>query len=406
MKILSISAQKPGSTGSGVYLTELMKALDAMGHEQAVIAGVANAEEMDLIPLDVKKYPVCFQTEALPFPVVGMSDEMPYESTRYCDMTMEMVHQFKEAFSFVIKEAVESFQPDLIFCHHLYLVTALVRERYPDKMIFGFCHNTDLRQLQKTNLEREYIKRQIRSLNQIFALHDAQKEIIEELFDVDESKVKVLGMGYNSQIFFKDQSVFSEKENKKEQQIVKLIFAGKIAEKKGVKSFLKSLKILKDILKEESIQVEVYLAGGAGNQKEYNEILDLSEEAPYPVTFLGKLSQVKLAEYYNACDIFVLPSFYEGLPLTVIEALACGNRVVMTKLPGIPEWLQKNAKGADIIYVDPPEMENTDEVVSESLPDFEIRLADALAVSICKKNTKPVDVSAISWNGLASEIVK
>ena len=70
------------------------------------------------------------------------------------------------------------------------------------------------------------------------------------------------------------------------------------------------------------------------------------------------------------------------------------------------EWLQKNAKGADIIYVDPPEMENTDEVVSESLPDFEIRLADALAVSICKKNTKPVDVSAISWNGLASEIVK
>lgn len=406
MRILSISAQKPGSTGSGVYLSELMKAIDAMGHEQAVIAGVANEEEMDTIPLNVKKYPVCFQTETLPFPVVGMSDEMPYESTRYCDMTTEMIKQFKDAFSDVIREAVETFQPDLILSHHLYLVTALVRELYPEKKTFGFCHNTDLRQLQKTNLEREYIKTQIPTLNQIFALHDAQKETIEELFDVDQSKVRVLGMGYNSQIFFKDFSVRAEKEKNKEQKVVKLIFAGKIAEKKGVKSFMKSLDILKNILSDDEIQVEVYLAGGAGNQKEYQEIVSLGEEAPYPVIFLGKLNQMELARYYNKCDIFVLPSFYEGLPLTVIEALACGNRVVMTKLPGIPEWLEKNARGADISYVEPPIMENTDEAVEESLPEFEKRLALALTQSIRKTETKIVDVNSISWNGLASQIVK
>ena len=39
MKILSITAQKPHSTGSGVYLTELVNAFDRLGHSQAVIAG-------------------------------------------------------------------------------------------------------------------------------------------------------------------------------------------------------------------------------------------------------------------------------------------------------------------------------------------------------------------------------
>ena len=40
MKILSITAQKPHSTGSGVYLTELVNAFDRLGHSQAVSAGI------------------------------------------------------------------------------------------------------------------------------------------------------------------------------------------------------------------------------------------------------------------------------------------------------------------------------------------------------------------------------
>ena len=40
MRILSITAQKPHSTGSGVYLTGLVKGFAALGHEQAVVAGV------------------------------------------------------------------------------------------------------------------------------------------------------------------------------------------------------------------------------------------------------------------------------------------------------------------------------------------------------------------------------
>ena len=97
MQILSVTAQKPNSTGSGVYLTELVKEYAKEGHIQAVVAGVYEEDTVEL-PDGVEFHPVYFCSEELPFPIAGMSDEMPYQSTRYCDMTPDMTAKFKKAF--------------------------------------------------------------------------------------------------------------------------------------------------------------------------------------------------------------------------------------------------------------------------------------------------------------------
>ncbi len=393
MKILSMTAQKPNSTGSGVYLTEFVKAFAEMGHEQAVVAGIYEDENPEF-PEGVEFCPVHFDTEHLPFPITGMSDEMPYRSTRYCDMTPEMVEQFKRAFLAVIEPLVERFDPDVILCHHLYLLTSIVRERYPDRKIYGFCHNTELRQLQKHGLERDFIVEQVRTLDEIFVPQGAQRDGVLRLYDMDPAKIHVLGMGYNNK-------VFRRTGEKIDDGVTRIVFAGKIAEKKGVMSLIRSLHYLpcrKD-------ELEIYLAGGAGNEEEYAEICRLAEEAPYDIQFLGKLDQARLAEIYNRCDIFVLPSFFEGLPLTVIEALACGDRVVMTELPGIPEWLSEYVVGGDIRYVPLPEMRNTDEPVPETLPAFEQRLAETLLSSIRMTERKFADVSRISWENMAHVVL-
>lgn len=394
MKILSITAQKPNSTGSGVFLTELVKELSALGHEQAVVAGVYKEDQIEL-PEKVGLYPVIFRTEKLPFAIAGMSDEMPYESTRYRDMTTQMAEQFCDAFLEKIQIAVEEFQPDLILSHHLYLLTALVREHFPKHKVYGFCHNTDLRQLQKTALKQEFIKEKIAGLDRIFALHKEQKKQICQMFDIADEKVEVSGMGYNSHIFH-DLNLREKSEQ------TAIIFAGKISEKKGVESLIRSLSYLPY----EREKILVYLAGGAGNATEYDRILKLAEKAPYPVHFLGKLSQMELAKMYNRCDIFALPSFSEGLPLTVIEALACGDRVVMSDLPGIREWLDTYAPGADIRYVRLPKMQLVDEADPEELPDYEKRIARALKESIDAKVTRPADVSRISWGQIARRVLQ
>ena len=88
-----------------------------------------------------------------------------------------------------LDEAVRDLNPDLI-CAIILSLTAIVREHFPDRKVFGFCHNTDLRQMQKTDLEREYITGQIRRLDRIFALHAEQKRTIQDIYDVPKEKYR------------------------------------------------------------------------------------------------------------------------------------------------------------------------------------------------------------------------
>ena len=390
MRILSITAQKPHSTGSGVYLTGLVKGFATLGHEQAVVAGVYKEDEIHF-PEGTRVYPVYYRTESLPFPIAGMSDEMPYESTIYSQMTEDMVDAFRQAFLEKTREAVECFRPDLILCHHLYLLTALVREAFPQYKTAAICHGTGLRQIKKNSLERDYILAHIKELHKVFCLHREQREEISRVYGVPGERLEVIGSGF-------DDSIFRYMPVKKEDGVKRLIYAGKLSEKKGVMSLLRSLVCLEQLQRQweqgemqqrletgqppEPVKIEVWLAGGYGNQLEYETIKKLAEQSPYPVKFLGRLDQPQLAKRMNQADVFVLPSFYEGLPLVVIEALACGLQVVCTDLPGVRPWLEENIGTCPVKFVPLPAIMNADEPVEQELPQFERRLAEAIGGSL------------------------
>ena len=127
-RILHITSQYPGKTGSGVYLNELIKEGNKKNYVQGLIAGLSKGEEN--IELNIPKkyfYPVLFKTEKMPFPIVGMSDIMPYESTKYSEMTDEMLYMWKKEFKKTIKKAIDKFKPDIIISHHLWVLTSLVK---------------------------------------------------------------------------------------------------------------------------------------------------------------------------------------------------------------------------------------------------------------------------------------
>ena len=157
MKILHVSAQKPEGTGSGVYLTETMHGFDALGARQAVVAGIA-PDDAPVFPDGTLFRPVVYESPQLPFPVCGMSDNMPYRATRYRDMTPRMVEQFRSAFDAAIDDVLRQFEPDVVICHHLYLLTSHLAHREWQCPIVGISHNTDLRQFQTIPLEREAIR--------------------------------------------------------------------------------------------------------------------------------------------------------------------------------------------------------------------------------------------------------
>jgi glycosyltransferase involved in cell wall biosynthesis len=63
------------------------------------------------------------------------------------------------------------------------------------------------------------------------------------------------------------------------------------------------------------------------------------------VRLLGSLPQSQVAEWMGACDVLTLPSWAEGTPNVVLEALASGRPVVASRVGGIPDVLRDDRAG-------------------------------------------------------------
>ena len=206
----------------------------------------------------------------------------------------------------------------------------------------------------------------------------------------------LVGIGYN-------QSIFNADGRKKDKYVKRLLFTGKIAEKKGVMSLLKSLNKL-DYPQNE---LELTLVGGAGNETEFNLIKELAEKCKYKVNFTGRLAPNEVAKRYKDSDVFILPSFFDAIPLVVIEALACGMKVVVTNLAGVPEFFAENAPKANIRYVKLPTLKNMDEPVKEELPAFEEELAEKIREGI--EDNSEIDVTCVknlSWENILKKVLE
>ena len=399
MKILSVIAQKPNSTGSGIYLSELSKYIYEEGHKQEIICAVYEDEVSKLVDSENIKYQkVVFNTSSLPMKIAGMSDVMPYESIKYSDLAKDdaLLKLWKDAFYEKIKETIDEFNPDLIICHHLYLLTAMVVDYVNNKLsdkpkVFGICHNTDLRQFKQTNLCREYIKENISKLDKIFAPSIDHKEKIVELFGIKNIPIDVIGIGFNSEIFYNRH--LNRKENK-------LLYVGKISKKKGVLSLIKAVNQINDK------NLELDLIGGAGDKFEYEEIFNETKLSRHKIKILPPKSQIELAEEYNTHSIFILPSFSEGIPIVPLEAMACGSKLVISDLPGVKSFYDENVKNASIKYVELPKMTNVDDASDEELKMYEKRLAVGILESLNDDNIYEPNLKNISWENISKKILK
>lgn len=111
-----------------------------------------------------------------------------------------------------------------------------------------------------------------------------------------------------------------------------VLFAGRLHAQKDPVLLVRSIAALNDP------DVHLIVAGdGDLGDDVRSEIcrLGLSEQ----VTMLGPVAQMELAQLQRLCSVLVLTSAYEGLPLVVLEALACGVPVVTTRCGETPNLL-------------------------------------------------------------------
>ncbi|NLJ79196.1 MAG: glycosyltransferase family 4 protein [Tissierellia bacterium] len=399
MKLLHVLAQLPSRTGSGVYFTNLIKNLRRYDYQQKAVFGTQDDYIWDGLERE-DIYPVEFKTDELSFPIVGMSDIMPYDNTLYSAMTEDMIDRWIEAFKTRLLDIRRSYKPDIIFTHHLWMLSSLVVDVFAGTKVVGVFHNTELRQARMNpELYNRYVNG-LENLDLIFVASDQQADAIREIYTtIGEDKIISIGGGF-------DQDIFYPPGEKQFDQKVRLVYAGKIDPSKGIYELL-------DVYRELDLD-DITLDIIGMPDRENKEKLEGYIGNDASVRVYNVKDQVALGEELRQKDIFLMPSFYEGLGLMAVESLASGLYVIATEIEALMRLLGEDIRRSGIIeYVPLPRIYDVDKPMREDLSKFRRDLRTAMLKQIDKVRdgkTHPIDaregIKKLSWATLVDNIAE
>jgi len=117
-----------------------------------------------------------------------------------------------------------------------------------------------------------------------------------------------------------------------------------------------------------------------------------AENSPFGnrIHFTGYVNDAELLQLYNACEIFVFPSFYEGFGIPILEAMACGRAVACANTSAMPEVAGKAA-----VLFDPHSIEEMMVSMRDLLRNAELRAR--------KERLGQQNASRFSWRGTAKQ---
>jgi len=188
-----------------------------------------------------------------------------------------------------------------------------------------------------------------RKLNKLFfkhfhvipvALSELIRDTIVEEYGIEKCRIPVILNGI-------DLSRCILKENYDYVGNFKILHIGRFSEQKNHIGLLKAFKLFHD----KHPDSELWLIGDGENKTEIEEYVNDNALMPY-VKFLGLQSNVY--NFLHDADIFTLPSNYEGIPMTLIEAMGTGLPIVATAVGGVPDMLDKDS--AILTNIDPKEV--------------------------------------------------
>ena len=177
---------------------------------------------------------------------------------------------------------------------------------------------------------------------------------------------------------------------------LKLLFVGSIEREKGVYELIEACRgLLRDG------QVTLTLVGDGGAR---TEVERLAAEAGIDacVSCTGLLRGAALEHEYASADLFVLPSWVEGLPNSLIEAMASGLPVIASSVGNVPSVLQEGVTGLMIPPRNPGALFDS---LSRLVADDGLRMRVGRAAHAYASTTFGVEAAVGRLSAIVSEVV-
>ncbi len=157
----------------------------------------------------------------------------------------------------------------------------------------------------------------------------------------NEFKTKLINCGYKNEIFVTTTKVDNElingfDENRIRSNVKTFLFLSRIEKYKGIYEAIELFVSLKK--DDKNIQLLV-----VGDGSELSRVKDYVDQHEYnDVYFMGRLSGKNLAQKYYESDILLLPSYSEGIPAVILEAMSFGLIIATTPVGGIVDFFDEN----------------------------------------------------------------
>lgn len=119
----------------------------------------------------------------------------------------------------------------------------------------------------------------------------------------------------------------------------RIIFLGRLEKEKGIFELLSAINLIKASCPELKLAI-----AGDGDLETITSLIEQNDIKQF-VEILGWIDPDRRALELARASIFVLPSYNEGLPMAMLEAMAAGKAIVVTPVGGIPETVTDNFNG-------------------------------------------------------------
>lgn len=141
-----------------------------------------------------------------------------------------------------------------------------------------------------------------------------------------------------------DNDIFHYKDRQLDTDVFRIITIGAYTRFKDQETLLKSLHVVdQKLVRPEDKKIEFLWLGingwGTDNTVEVEKLLERFPFKNLKVTIIPKVERLEIRDFLQNSDLFVMTSISEGMPVSVMEALACGVPVCSTRCGGVDELI-------------------------------------------------------------------
>lgn len=275
----------------------------------------------------------------------------------------KLILALKAVFLFVVKILTKN--PSLVYVH-IGSNASLYRESFFVVLakIFGkktvahfHAGNVDEYLEKQSKSGRKFISWAIGQSDKLIAVSKDSAEKLQKL--APKNEIEIIVNAIDTKPFEFSQNRFENRST-----IVRLLFVGAMGKLKGETDLADAIKIIST--KNTDFRVSFLGFGGENLQKYCAEI-----RIENFIEFVGAVSLTERLAFFEKADIFVLPTYAEAMPMSVIEAMAAGLPIVSTTVGGIPELIEESEEG---FLIEPANAQKLAEKLSILISDKDLRI--------------------------------